>query len=245
MTPTCVHTAGSPGSAPAVASYAATAAGKSACSSASAPRRNDSYGKTPMKRPSIVWPSTTLATAPFPAHPERRSAATPDTAHARRVHVRSRRMTRSSTTVRRSLPRAGAATKGRKRLAMQVRGQGVVISGGASGLGRATALKFAQAGAKVAVLDRNEALAQEVAKEISGVAIPCDVSSGPEVGRGRVREGRRRARERARGRERAQASDGRDGLSARRGPTRSRRSRRPSRSTSSGRSTCSASRART
>jgi NAD(P)-dependent dehydrogenase (short-subunit alcohol dehydrogenase family) len=64
---------------------------------------------------------------------------------------------------------------------MQVRGQGVVISGGASGLGRATAVRFAQAGAKVAVLDRNETLAQEVAKEISGVAIACDVADPKSV----------------------------------------------------------------
>jgi len=64
---------------------------------------------------------------------------------------------------------------------MQVRAQGVVISGGASGLGRATAQRFAAAGAKVAVLDRNEALAAEVAKEISGVAIGCDVSDPSSV----------------------------------------------------------------
>jgi NAD(P)-dependent dehydrogenase (short-subunit alcohol dehydrogenase family) len=59
---------------------------------------------------------------------------------------------------------------------MQVRGHGVVVSGGASGLGRATAIKFAAAGAKVAVLDRNEAVAHEVAREISGVAVGCDVA---------------------------------------------------------------------
>jgi NAD(P)-dependent dehydrogenase (short-subunit alcohol dehydrogenase family) len=64
---------------------------------------------------------------------------------------------------------------------MQVRGQGVVISGGASGLGRATAVRFAEAGAKVAVLDRNETLAREVAKEISGVAIACDVADPKSV----------------------------------------------------------------
>jgi NAD(P)-dependent dehydrogenase (short-subunit alcohol dehydrogenase family) len=64
---------------------------------------------------------------------------------------------------------------------MNVRDQGVVVTGGASGLGRATAVRFARAGARVAVLDRNEALAAEVAKEISGFAIGCDVSSGPAV----------------------------------------------------------------
>jgi NAD(P)-dependent dehydrogenase (short-subunit alcohol dehydrogenase family) len=64
---------------------------------------------------------------------------------------------------------------------MQVRAQGVVVSGGASGLGRATAQRFAQAGARVAVLDRNEALAAEVAREISGIAITCDVSDPKSV----------------------------------------------------------------
>jgi NAD(P)-dependent dehydrogenase (short-subunit alcohol dehydrogenase family) len=64
---------------------------------------------------------------------------------------------------------------------MQVRAQGVVVSGGASGLGRATAQKFAQAGAKVAVLDRNEALAAEVAREVSGIAIACDVADPKSV----------------------------------------------------------------
>jgi NAD(P)-dependent dehydrogenase (short-subunit alcohol dehydrogenase family) len=64
---------------------------------------------------------------------------------------------------------------------MQVRAQGVVISGGASGLGRATAQRFAAAGAKIAVLDRNEALAKEVAKEISGIAIACDVADPKSV----------------------------------------------------------------
>ena len=64
---------------------------------------------------------------------------------------------------------------------MNVRDQGVVVTGGASGLGKATATRFAKAGAKVAILDRNEALAAEVAKELSGIAVACDVSSGPAV----------------------------------------------------------------
>jgi len=59
---------------------------------------------------------------------------------------------------------------------MKVHAQGVVISGGASGLGRATARRFAEAGARVAILDRNEELAAEAAREVGGVAIPCDVA---------------------------------------------------------------------
>jgi len=64
---------------------------------------------------------------------------------------------------------------------MQVRGHGVVVSGGASGLGRATAKAFADAGAKVAILDRNAALASEVAREIEGLAVACDVGDPSSV----------------------------------------------------------------
>jgi NAD(P)-dependent dehydrogenase (short-subunit alcohol dehydrogenase family) len=64
---------------------------------------------------------------------------------------------------------------------MLVKNVGVVVTGGASGLGRATAEGFAKAGAKVAVLDRNERLAREVASAISGTAIACDVGDPKSV----------------------------------------------------------------
>ncbi|MBV9017643.1 MAG: SDR family NAD(P)-dependent oxidoreductase [Alphaproteobacteria bacterium] len=60
---------------------------------------------------------------------------------------------------------------------MDISGQAAVISGGGSGLGRATALALAQGGARVAVLDINEAAANSVAKEIGGFAVRCDVTS--------------------------------------------------------------------
>jgi NAD(P)-dependent dehydrogenase (short-subunit alcohol dehydrogenase family) len=59
---------------------------------------------------------------------------------------------------------------------MQIKGQPALVTGGASGLGAGTARMLAAAGAKVAVLDVNEAAAQKVASEIGGVAIRCDVS---------------------------------------------------------------------
>jgi NAD(P)-dependent dehydrogenase (short-subunit alcohol dehydrogenase family) len=59
---------------------------------------------------------------------------------------------------------------------MKLNQQAAIVTGGASGLGAETARYLARAGAKVAVLDRNIALAQEIAAEIAGVAIACDIS---------------------------------------------------------------------
>src|SRR3954471_5676422 len=59
---------------------------------------------------------------------------------------------------------------------MQLRDQAAIVTGGASGLGAATARKLAAQGAKVAVCDLNVKLAEELAKEIGGVAVSCDVS---------------------------------------------------------------------
>ncbi len=52
----------------------------------------------------------------------------------------------------------------------------VIVAGGASGLGAATARRFAAAGANVAVLDINETLGANLADEIGGLFSPCDVS---------------------------------------------------------------------
>jgi NAD(P)-dependent dehydrogenase (short-subunit alcohol dehydrogenase family) len=59
---------------------------------------------------------------------------------------------------------------------MELQGQAALVSGGASGLGAATAEALAKAGAKVAILDRNEAQASEVAERIGGLALACDVA---------------------------------------------------------------------
>jgi len=45
---------------------------------------------------------------------------------------------------------------------MKIEGQAALVTGGASGLGEATARELARLGAKVAVLDRNAALAEKV-----------------------------------------------------------------------------------
>ena len=54
---------------------------------------------------------------------------------------------------------------------MQIQGQAALVTGGGSGLGEAVARELARLGAKVAVLDVNEAGAQRVAAEIGGVAM--------------------------------------------------------------------------
>jgi NAD(P)-dependent dehydrogenase (short-subunit alcohol dehydrogenase family) len=59
---------------------------------------------------------------------------------------------------------------------MQLKEQAAIVTGGASGLGAATARRLAAQGAKVAVCDLNAKLAETVAAEIGGTAVICDVS---------------------------------------------------------------------
>ena len=60
---------------------------------------------------------------------------------------------------------------------MDIKGHAAIVTGGASGLGAATARALAAAGARVAVFDLNEKGAADVAAEIEGVAVACDVAS--------------------------------------------------------------------
>jgi NAD(P)-dependent dehydrogenase (short-subunit alcohol dehydrogenase family) len=60
---------------------------------------------------------------------------------------------------------------------MNIQGQAALVTGGASGLGEATARELARLGAKVAVLDVNMALAEKVAAEINGIACQCDITN--------------------------------------------------------------------
>jgi NAD(P)-dependent dehydrogenase (short-subunit alcohol dehydrogenase family) len=59
---------------------------------------------------------------------------------------------------------------------MDIAGHAAIVTGGGSGLGAATARMLAQAGAKVAVVDVNAKAAAEVAIDINGAAIACDVT---------------------------------------------------------------------
>ncbi|MEE3359071.1 MAG: SDR family NAD(P)-dependent oxidoreductase [Pseudomonadota bacterium] len=64
---------------------------------------------------------------------------------------------------------------------MKLTGNTALVSGGASGLGAATARKFAAEGAKVVVLDYNLDAAKAVADEIGGFAVQADVGSADAV----------------------------------------------------------------
>jgi NAD(P)-dependent dehydrogenase (short-subunit alcohol dehydrogenase family) len=59
---------------------------------------------------------------------------------------------------------------------MEIKGHSAIVTGGASGLGAATARALAAAGAKVAIVDINEKGAAEVAADIGGIAVTCDVA---------------------------------------------------------------------
>ncbi|NOD93636.1 SDR family NAD(P)-dependent oxidoreductase [Ruegeria sp. HKCCD4884] len=59
---------------------------------------------------------------------------------------------------------------------MYLSGNVALVTGGGSGLGAATARRFAAQGAKVAILDFNIEAASQVAQEIDGVAVQTDVA---------------------------------------------------------------------
>lgn len=59
---------------------------------------------------------------------------------------------------------------------MEIRGNAFLITGGASGLGAATARLIAQEGGKVVLADLNEAAGNALAAELGGTFVKCDVS---------------------------------------------------------------------
>jgi NAD(P)-dependent dehydrogenase (short-subunit alcohol dehydrogenase family) len=60
---------------------------------------------------------------------------------------------------------------------MQLQGTVVLVTGGASGLGAATAKNLASAGAKIAIADLNVEAGEKLAAELGGVFARCDVAS--------------------------------------------------------------------
>jgi len=74
---------------------------------------------------------------------------------------------------------------------MHPNGHAALVTGGGSGLGRATAERLAALGAKVAILDVNGNAARAVAAAIGGLGIACDVTS-PDGATAAVAEARAR-----------------------------------------------------
>ncbi len=64
---------------------------------------------------------------------------------------------------------------------MRFDGKTALVTGGARGIGAATAGRFAAEGATVVVADFDEAAAQETAAAIGGIAVRCDVTSRADV----------------------------------------------------------------
>ncbi|MBB4287129.1 SDR family NAD(P)-dependent oxidoreductase [Roseospira goensis] len=64
---------------------------------------------------------------------------------------------------------------------MQIKGHAAVVTGGASGLGQATARVLAEAGAAVTVLDVNADGARATAAAFGGLGLGCDVTSAESV----------------------------------------------------------------
>src|SRR5204863_10104639 len=64
---------------------------------------------------------------------------------------------------------------------MDINGVAAVVTGGASGLGEATARELALRGAKVAIFDRDANRGEQVAGEIGGIFCEVDVTSDEKV----------------------------------------------------------------
>jgi NAD(P)-dependent dehydrogenase (short-subunit alcohol dehydrogenase family) len=64
---------------------------------------------------------------------------------------------------------------------MEIEGQSAIVTGGASGLGRATVAALASRGARVAILDANAESAQVSADEFGAIGIACDVRNAESV----------------------------------------------------------------
>jgi NAD(P)-dependent dehydrogenase (short-subunit alcohol dehydrogenase family) len=59
---------------------------------------------------------------------------------------------------------------------MRLDGQAAIVTGGASGLGAATARRLAAGGCRVALLDINQSAAEDHARHIGGIGLGCDVA---------------------------------------------------------------------
>src|SRR5262249_37418651 len=70
---------------------------------------------------------------------------------------------------------------GKDRQRMKIEGSVAVVTGGASGLGEATAQRLAEGGGRVAILDRPQSEGERVAEAIGGLFCAADVTSGEQI----------------------------------------------------------------
>jgi len=66
---------------------------------------------------------------------------------------------------------------------MRLQGKVAIVSGGGTGIGAATARRFAQEGAHVVVSGRREGPIRAVAEEVGGIAVPGDAADPADVAR--------------------------------------------------------------
>lgn len=64
---------------------------------------------------------------------------------------------------------------------MKIKNSVVIVTGGGSGMGAATAKYLAQLGAKLALLDINKKAVESVAKQLNAYAVTCDVTKSESV----------------------------------------------------------------
>lgn len=64
---------------------------------------------------------------------------------------------------------------------MKLQGKTAIVTGAASGIGRALARRFTEEGARVAVADLQAGPLEAVAKEIGGLAVPTDVGKEADI----------------------------------------------------------------
>ena len=64
---------------------------------------------------------------------------------------------------------------------MELKNTSALVTGGASGLGEATARRLAERGAKVVVMDLNAEKGEALAKELGGAFVHCDVTNTDQV----------------------------------------------------------------
>ena len=68
-------------------------------------------------------------------------------------------------------------------MAGRIEGKVAVVTGGCSGIGLATVRRFAEEGAKVVIGDVDDSTGEQLAADIGGVYVHCDVSSKDDVDR--------------------------------------------------------------